>query len=127
MKKRLWWLALLVLIWLLVSSCGLTDDFSTVRDLGNSFMTALRDGDHAASYNMLAPALQQEIGDMNAWVAFAAPRNFSDWSFSSTSVDNGEGQMDGEATFTDGEYNIALVFGKYGDDWKLTGINFMKK
>ena len=124
MNKKVLWLSIILFAWILVAACGLTSDMSTVRDMGKDFMTALEEGDHTTSYAMLSPELKQEIGNLDAWAAFAGPRAFWDWSFSSTEVENDMAQMDGEASFTDGDYDIRLVFTKYGDDWKITGINF---
>ena len=127
MQKRIGWMGLLVFMWVLLIACSVTGDISDVRDVGKSFMTALRDGEHVVSYDLLSPEVQQEIGGMEQWVAFATPRAFSDWSFSSTNIENDAGQMDGEATLNGDEYNVTLVFGKYGENWKITGINFILK
>ena len=126
MNKRIWLMVVLA-VWLVVMACGVSDDLSGVRDTGKAFMTALKDGDHAASYAMLSPGVQQEIGDMNAWVDFATPRNFEEYSFSSTNIENGVGKLDGEATLQGDKYNINLVIEKFGEDWKITGLNFQLK
>jgi hypothetical protein len=111
-----------------LSACGVTNDLKTVSDNGKAFMTALRDGDHNASWALLTPDVQTEIGSYDNWVAFATPRNFSKFSFSSTNVENDQAQMDGEASFPNGEtYTVTLIFYKINDQWLIAGINFALK
>ena len=86
-----------ILAVLILPACGAVSDLGTVSDTGKAFMAALRDGDHNASWNLLDPAVQQEIGTYDDWVAFASPRNFSESKFSSTNVSGSEATMEGEA------------------------------
>ena len=128
MKKRFTFILIIAVLSVLVlSACGAISDVSKVGDLGKAFMTALRDGDHSASWNMLSADVQTEIGSQAAWVDFATPRNFSKWTFSSTNVSGTEGQMDGESTIGAETYVTTLVFVKVGEDWKISGINFTLK
>jgi hypothetical protein len=90
-------------------------------------MAALRDGDHEASWNLLDPAVQQEIGTYNDWIDFASIRNFSGTKFSSTNVSGSEATMEGEATLGSDTYLVNLVLTKSGDTWKIAGINFTLK
>lgn len=116
-----------VIIMMALSACGAIKDVSIVNDLGKSFMTALRDGDAESSWTMLTTAVQDEIGSQEAWQEFVAPRNFSEWSFSNTQVNNNVGQMDGEATLGTDTYTITLVFDKANDAWLVSGININLK
>jgi hypothetical protein len=90
-------------------------------------MDALRDGDHEASWNLLAPAVQDEIGTYNDWIDFASIRNFSKTTFSSTDVSGSEATMEGEAILGPETYLVSLALGKSGDTWKITGIQFTLK
>src|SRR5512133_1938029 len=67
-----------------LSACGAVKDVGTVNDLGKGFMTALRDGDISGSWDMLTTSVQDEVGGTDAWAEFVTPRNFSDWTFTST-------------------------------------------
>jgi hypothetical protein len=128
MKKRIaLFLVVSVLALAILSACGAVSEITTVGDVGKAFMAALRDGDHTASWNMLTPAVQTEIGGQAAWVDFATPRNFSEFSFSSTNITNNQAQMDGEAVLGADTYTVVLVLEKVGDAWKLSGINFTLK
>jgi len=116
-----------VVMIMLLSACGAVKDVSTVNDLGKSFMTALRDSDTAGSWDMLTTSIQDEIGSTDTWVEFVTPRNFSDWTFTNTQVENNSAQMDGEATLGADTYTVVLVFDKIDDAWKISGINITLK
>jgi hypothetical protein len=128
MKNRVRLFALAVVLAAVTVSCGLTQDMSAVSDTGNAFMTALKDGDHAKSYALLAPDLQTELGGtLESWTEFATPRNFSQWSFSNTKLENDTGQLDGEATLSPDTYTVSLVLKKVNNEWKIAGIDIKKK
>jgi len=128
MKNRIVSLsALSIVLVMALSACGVVNDVSKVGDLGKSFMTALQNNDATSSWGMLNSTVQTQIGDAAAWEAFVAPRNFSEYSFSNTQVDNNTGQMDGEATLGTDKYTVALVFEKTDDTWLISGINFTKQ
>lgn len=116
-----------VVLIMALSACGAVKDVATVNDLGKAFMTALRDGDTSGSWDMLTTAVQDEVGGTDAWVEFVTPRNFSDWTFTNTQVENAAAQMDGEATLGEETYTVLLIFDKEADTWKLSGINFSLK
>ncbi len=116
-----------VILIMALSACGAVQDVSTVNDLGKGFMTALRDGDASGSWDMLTKAVQDEVGSTDAWVEFVTPRNFSNWNFTNTQVENNSAQMDGEATLGEETYTVVLVFDKADDTWKISGINFTLK
>ena len=107
-----------------LSACGAVKDLSAVKDAGEAFMTALREGDVVTSWNMLTTEVQAEVGDIASWQNFVIPRNFSEWKFSNTQVENNVAQLDGEATLGADNYAVVLVFEKVNDYWLLSGINF---
>lgn len=128
MKKRLLVIVTLVIISTFVlSACGVAGQLTDVSDRGKAFMAALRDADHATSWSMLTPAVQEEVGSYDAWVNFATPRNFETFSFSSNNIENNSAQLDGEATLGSETYLVTLVFDKSGDQWFVSGINFSLK
>ena len=107
-----------------LSACSVVGDISAISDTGNAFMTALKDGDHAASWEMLAANVQEEIGSPEAWAEWASIRNFPEWKFTNTEFENTTGQMDGEATLDGVTYTVTLIFDKVNDAWKVSGIFF---
>ncbi len=125
MKNRIAILVVIsVVLIMALSACGLVGEMKSINDLGDDFMTTLRDSDAASSWDMLADNIKTEVGDETAWAEFVAPRNFSDWSFNNTQINNDSAQLDGEATLGDETYDVVLVFDKINDVWLISGINF---
>ena len=128
MKNRLYVIiAVVILSTFVLSACGVAGQLTDVSDRGKAFMAALRDADHATSWSMLTPAVQEEVGSYDAWVNFATPRNFDTFSFSSNNIENNSAQLDGEATLAGETYLVTLVFDKSGNQWFVSGINFSLK
>lgn len=128
MKNRIAILMVVAVVFVMaLSACSVVNEITTVSDVGNAFMTALRDGDNATSWAMLTTDVQTEVGGEAAWAEFTAPRNFSKWKFSNTEFENDVAQMDGEATLVDETYTIVLVFDKVNDSWLVSGINITFK
>jgi hypothetical protein len=112
---------------LVLSACSVVGDLTQVKNTGDDFMAALRDGEALTSWDLLSPDLQAEIGDQAAWVDFATPRNFSEWKFTNTQFENDYGQLDGEATLGIETYTIQLILYKISDAWKIAGIDIVFK
>ncbi|MBN2258323.1 MAG: hypothetical protein JW704_10950 [Anaerolineaceae bacterium] len=127
MKTRLSLLAIVTVLVVVTLACGAASDLSTVSDTGKAFMAALEKSDHTASWSLLDPAVQQEIGTYEDWIAFATPYNFTDVKFSATNVENTQATMEGTAVLDGDKYDVLLVLGKSGENWLLTGINFNLK
>ncbi|MBA3075701.1 MAG: hypothetical protein FP831_19065 [Anaerolineae bacterium] len=128
MKNRVAILMVVSIILIMaLSACSAVKDVASVNDLGKGFMTALRDGDTSGSWDMLTTAVQDEVGSTEAWTDFVYPRNFSNWNFTNTQVENDTAQMDGEATLGEETYYVVLIFDKVDDSWKISGINFSLK
>ena len=128
MNKRLSILiAVVVLSAFVLSACKVAGQLTDVSNRGKAFMAALRDADHATSWSMLTPAVQQEVGSYDDWVSFATPRNFDTFSFSANNIENNVAQLDGEATLAGDTYLVTLVLDKSGDQWFVSGINFSLK
>jgi hypothetical protein len=128
MKNRISILLVFAIVVIMtLSACGVVGEITAVSDAGKAFMTALRDADHATSWNMLTSDVQTEIGSEPAWVEFATPRNFSEWKFSETNVENDTAQIDGEATLGADTYTLRLVLDKVDEEWKISGISVTLK
>jgi hypothetical protein len=98
-----------------------------IGDTGNDFMTSLKNQDYVASYALLTPDLQAELGEVDGWQSFAEPRNFSEWTFTNNKFENDSGQLDGEATLGNEVYTISLVMQKIKEEWKVAGIDIKFK
>ncbi|HPS41558.1 MAG TPA: hypothetical protein PK040_03060 [Anaerolineaceae bacterium] len=107
-----------------LSGCGLAGDLKTVNETGKSFMTALQNMDYTTSFNLLTPSVQEEVGGDAGWQEWAAIRAFPEWSFSSTNIENNQGQMEGEATLDGITYDVVLIFDQVNDAWLVSGISF---
>ena len=128
MKKRFSLVLILLTLSLLVlPACALTKDLKGAGDVGKEFMNALKNSDYQASWNLVTPDIQTEIGGYSNWVDFATIRNFSDFSFSSTNVENDQATLDGEATLAGDTYKVQLILTKSGDNWLVAGIDFSLK
>lgn len=125
MKNRVAiFLVVSIVLVMALSACAAVKDVSAVNELGRNFMTAMRDGDAAGSWDMLDENLHTEIGDLPAWEGYVIPRNFSEWSFSHTEVQNNLAQIDGEALLGEDTYTVLLGFTKENDAWLISTIGF---
>lgn len=122
MKKRLLTVSIVALVLLFsLSSCG---ELGSVSDRGNAFMSALNTGDNTSSYQMLHSDIQEEVGGEEGWAEWASIRNFDEWKFTSTSIENNTATLEGTAILDDIDYSIILLFDKIDEEWKITGISF---
>ena len=95
-----------------------------VVNAGEAYLTALRDGDYTRAYDLSAPALQQEAGDVEGLQAALGERQLASWSFTSRSINNNQGNLSGTTTYTDGETGtVDMALMQVGNDWKVTGIS----
>jgi hypothetical protein len=96
-------------------------------DAAEAFMTALKDKDYAAAYDLCTSDLQGELGsvrDMQAAVEDYEAVPVS-WRFSSRSVENDQAEMSGDGTFAGGrEASISVVLQLVSGTWKVAGFNF---
>jgi hypothetical protein len=126
MKKLLIVSTAVILLFSLVS-CSVVSGLKSAADTGDAFMQALKDNDNATSWSMLGQNIKDELGSEAAWADFTEPRNFSDWTFSSTSIDNSTATLEGEATLGADTYNVTLIMEANGEEWLVTGINIELK
>jgi zinc ribbon protein len=104
---------------------NLTQPMSTA---GESFMTAVRDGNYPQAYALCTPALQQELGDISEFESTMQDNRPKTWSFTSRKVENDTGQLDGTATLDDGSTaDVRLVLDQVGGAWKVSGINIQPR
>jgi hypothetical protein len=126
MKKLLFVSTAVILLFSLVS-CSVVSGLKSAADTGDAFMQALKDNDNATSWGMLGQNIKDELGSEAAWADFTEPRNFSDWTFSSTNIENSTATLEGEATLGADTYLITLIMDANGEEWLVTGINIELK
>ena len=109
---------------LTLTACGAIADLGTMSDTGESFMQALKANDNATSYKMLSTTLQSQIGGEQGWATFTTPRVPTTWNFSTKEINNGQGHLEGNASFANGQnLTVSLVLNKEATDWKVSGID----
>jgi hypothetical protein len=123
-KKLMIMSTLVIFVAIALAGC---QKLGNISDTGNQFMTALKNQDYAASYALLTPDLQSELGGQDGWKTFAEPRNFEEWKVTNTQFENDQGQVDGEATLGNEIYNFNLVMQNVSDSWKVSGIDIQFK
>ena len=94
-----------------------------VVDVGDSFMTALNEGDFPRAYALATPELQRELGSAQQLGASAEPERPAEWSWSSRSIRNSTGRVSGAYTRLDGAPRRAeLVMRKVDGEWRITAF-----
>ncbi len=92
---------------------------------GDSFMTALKAGDYTQAYALCAPDLQKELGSMSGLATLEQNHQPAQWNWSSRSIRNDVGLLDGSFTYTDGKAGtMHLVFSRVNNSWKVTTFRF---
>lgn len=97
-----------------------------VADTGDAFLTALKDGDYAAAYNLSSVPLQSELRSADQIrVMVVESRSIPEsWSFTSRSINNNQGQVSGTVTYQDGRQGaVTMTFINDGTNWKVSGFN----
>ena len=111
-----------------VGACSAVSDLGAMTDTGEAFMKAMKAGDRAASFNLLHPDLQKQMGGTNGWAATVTKLQPTEWSFSYKRVEGSQGTMEGTATALGGKpCTMKLTMVKVGSDWKVLGFNFTPK
>jgi hypothetical protein len=94
-----------------------------VVDVGDGFMTALKQGDFPRAYALATPELQRELGSAEDFAKRAGPERPATWSWSSRSIRNGTGRVSGAYTALDGRPSRAeLVLHRVDGEWRVTAF-----
>jgi hypothetical protein len=103
---------------------GVLNATQPVVDAGNAFMTALRDGDYNKAYDLSAPVLQQDAGNVEGLQAALGTKPVASWSFNSRNISNNQGSLEGTTTYTDGSTGtVTMALTQVGKDWKVAGVS----
>ena len=99
---------------------GLNATLQPVVGQGDAFLTALQRGQDAAAYALCAPDLQQQLGGVGGLTGLAQGHRPGHWSWSSRSVRNGVGRLDGSLTYADGAPGaVHLQLQQVGGAWRI--------
>ena len=114
-----------------VSGCGAVESAKVLNQTGNDFMTALKDGDFDAAYNLCVAELQTEIGtvdDLAAMIDDSSARpqewKFSSWNVTTDANQNNIATVEGTVTYQDGRTGaVTLELIKVGEAWEVMSFN----
>lgn len=91
---------------------------------GDAFMSALKTGNYTQAYALCTPELQKELDSVSGMATLVEPNKPAQWSWSSRSIRNGVGQLDGSLTYADGKTGtVHLVLNQVGGDWKIASFS----
>lgn len=103
---------------------GVMNATQPIATSGETFMTALRDGDYNKAYGLCTPALQQELKSADDLKAAMTAKQPTSWSFTSRAINNGQGTLSGTTQYKDGSSGtVDLVLAQVGADWKISGAS----
>jgi hypothetical protein len=103
---------------------GVINATQPVYDAGQTYMTALRDGDYNKAYDLSAPSLQQEAGNAEGLQSVLGTKPLASWNFTSRSINNNQGSLEGTTTYTDGSTGtVTMALTQVGNAWKVAGIS----
>ncbi len=92
---------------------------------GDTFMTALQKGDYAEAHALCTPELQKEVNGVSGMATRVQNYRPAQWNWTSRSLRNGVGRVDGSFTQTNGKSgSVRLVFNQVGDVWMVSGFQF---
>lgn len=97
---------------------------------GDTFMTALKDGNYDQAYMLCSEGLQQEVGSVQRLEQLIKGGNVqpTKWSFTSRNTSGDQAELTGSVTFT-GERSgtVQLVLEKVGSEWKVSGFHLKEE
>jgi hypothetical protein len=136
MRKALLSIVVLLLLSLPLAGCGLIQDFQSVQSVADEFMTALKDREYPAAFDLFSTDLREEVG---------SPANLGDlaetngilpqkWNYTNTEISTEDGQtigsVEGTVTYVDGgEGNLEIYVLKVEAAtvvWKIIGFNLTR-
>ncbi len=103
---------------------------SGAASTGDTFMTALKEGNYAKAFEQCTPDLQKELGSADKIKEVIESQDVKplSYSFSSRNVVNNEAKLEGAATLSNNrEANAVVSLSKIGNDWKVMGFSIKAK
>jgi hypothetical protein len=120
-----------IVLSLVLSACGAIEAAQAFTQVGNNFMTALKDGNYETAYALFHPNLQLEVGtaaDLQNMIESNAAQP-EDWSFSSVNATTDADKvttatMEGSVNYQDGKTGVVtLELVQDGDAWTIISFN----
>ena len=103
---------------------GVLNATQPVFNAGEAYMAALRDGDYNRAYDLSSTVLQQEVGDAEGLLPALGAKQPASWSFTSRSIENNQGRLQGTTTYKNGETGtVDMALTQVGNDWKVSFLN----
>lgn len=94
-----------------------------VVNSGDAFMTALKTSNYAQAYALCTPELQRELGSVSGMETLVGTDQPTQWNWTSRSIRNGVGRLDGSLTYADGKTGtVHIEFTQVGNDWKIVSF-----
>lgn len=88
---------------------------------GDAFMADLKNGDYNGAHALCTPELQQEVGGVPGITLLVQGYQPALWDWTSRSVRNGNGFLDGALTYTSGRKGkVHLVLNQVGNNWRIS-------
>ena len=90
---------------------------------GDAFMTALATADYAGADALCTPALQGQVGSVAGLATLVQGHQPGHWNWTSRSVRNGTGLLDGDLTYADGTAGtVHLTLQQVDSAWKISSF-----
>lgn len=116
---------------LFINSCSLVQTAQEFSKTGNDFMTALKEGNYQAGYDLFAAELQAEVGEVSDLEKMMKDNNaqpqewsFASWNLSTDANQNNTANVEGTVTYQDGRKGaVTLELIKLDNIWKIISFN----
>jgi hypothetical protein len=103
---------------------GVLSATQPIANVGEAYMTALRDGDYNKAFSLSDPSLQAQVKGAEGLQAALGSKQVATWSFTSRNITNNQGGLSGTTTYKTGESGtVDVVLTQVGNDWKVSGIS----
>jgi hypothetical protein len=94
-----------------------------IVSVGDNFMAALKTNNDAQAYALCAPDLQTELGSAAGISSLVPDNRPTGWSWSTRSIRNGVGLLEGSFTSTDGKRGtVQITLSQADSDWKIASF-----
>jgi hypothetical protein len=129
-RTRFFFIYVSILALVGASGCSAVKTAQAFNQVGNDFMTALRNAQYKAGYVMMAE-LQSKVGtavDLEQMIEEnnAQPQEwtFSSWNMSTDANQNNIAKVEGSVTYQDGRKGaVTLELVKVGEQWQVMSFN----
>lgn len=130
-RTRFFFIYVSILALVGASGCSAVKTAQAFNQVGNDFMTALRNAQYKAGYGLMMAELQSKVGtavDLEQMIEEnnAQPQEwtFSSWNMSTDANQNNIAKVEGSVTYQDGRKGaVTLELVKVGEQWQVMSFN----